>query len=161
VTFEETTPITMSAAVVRRAALGTISGLDATLRCSVDFDLYLRLAALGPFVCSHEPTVEYRLHGDQISRNQQRQVEAMYRIRLQTIDRARREGPRDLSERLQRKLAEIWVRDIHLAWWKRDMSRLRLLRTFADRLPGEVVERGAFRYRQYLPQAALRLWDGL
>jgi glycosyltransferase involved in cell wall biosynthesis len=161
VTFEETTPVTMSAALIRRDALTAAGGLDGTLRCSVDFDLYLRLAALGPFVCSHEPTVEYRLHGDQISWNQHRQVEAMYRIRLQAIERARQRETPELAAHLQRKLAQIWARDVHLAWWKRDMARLRLLRTFAGRLPGDVAGRGAFRYRQYLPAAALRLWDGL
>ena len=62
-------PVTQSAAVVRREVVIEAGGYDATMRHSEDFDLWLRLALIGPFVCTHEITCWRDAHEAQASRN--------------------------------------------------------------------------------------------
>ena len=55
--------------LIRASALTTISGLDASLWGVDDWDLYVRLAAVGEFVYQPQVALRYRLHGENASRD--------------------------------------------------------------------------------------------
>lgn len=62
-------PVTQSAAVVRRQVALDAGGYDTALRHSEDLDLWLRLAMIGPFVCTHAVTCWRDAHVGQASRD--------------------------------------------------------------------------------------------
>jgi glycosyltransferase involved in cell wall biosynthesis len=56
-------PIPTSSVVLRRAALVSAGGFESPVRLAEDWDLWLRLAALGAaFVCAPDAVVRYRRH---------------------------------------------------------------------------------------------------
>lgn len=56
-----------SCVMVRRTALEAIGGFDETLPSCQDWDLYMRLARLGPVEAVPETLVVYRIHGNSIT----------------------------------------------------------------------------------------------
>jgi glycosyltransferase involved in cell wall biosynthesis len=60
-------PLVPSGVVVRRAAITACQGFDTQFVRSEDWDLWLRLLALGPFVAVPEKLVWYRTHGENMS----------------------------------------------------------------------------------------------
>lgn len=60
--------ICMSSAIIRREAIDKIGFFDESLRMSEDFDYWLRVACKIKFAAIQESLVQYRLHGDQISK---------------------------------------------------------------------------------------------
>lgn len=58
-----------SSVVVRRDLFLELGGYDPSLSQSADWDMWLRLAARGPFDLVREPLVRYRVHGSSMSRN--------------------------------------------------------------------------------------------
>jgi glycosyltransferase involved in cell wall biosynthesis len=55
-------------ALIRRSALHTVGGFDASVLGADDWDLYLRLAEVGPFVYAHRHALSYRAHADNFSK---------------------------------------------------------------------------------------------
>ena len=58
-------PAGCSNVVIRAELLRTVGGFDVQLRHLADWDLWLRLAAIGPPACVPLPLVGYRIHGGQ------------------------------------------------------------------------------------------------
>lgn len=58
-----------SVAVVRRDAFAQTGGFDPRIAQGEDWDLWLRLAELGPFDLVDEPLARYRIHGANASRD--------------------------------------------------------------------------------------------
>lgn len=58
-----------SAALIRRRTLAKVGGFDPLLSQSADWDMWLRLAEVGPFAIIDRPLVRYRLHLTNMSRN--------------------------------------------------------------------------------------------
>lgn len=54
-------------ALIRRSALRAVGGFDATVWSADDWDVYLRLAEVGPFVYEHRHALSYRAHADNLS----------------------------------------------------------------------------------------------
>ncbi len=54
-------------ALIRRTALDKTGPWDSDLRGVEDWDMFLRLAEQGPFVCVPEPLFQYRFHGSNMS----------------------------------------------------------------------------------------------
>jgi glycosyltransferase involved in cell wall biosynthesis len=55
-------------ALIRHSALRAVGGFDATVWSADDWDLYLRLAEVGPFVYEHRHALSYRVHADNLSK---------------------------------------------------------------------------------------------
>jgi len=69
-----------STAVVRTEALRQIGGFRDDLRSAEDWDLWLRLAALGPVACSPRVGTLYLVRPDSVSRDQSRRIDAKQTI---------------------------------------------------------------------------------
>jgi glycosyltransferase involved in cell wall biosynthesis len=80
-------------AIVPRLALVTVGGYAEGYRYSQDYELWLRLAAVGPFVCTCAVTASYRWHPSQLSMTHQspQAVEA-HRARAEALARLRAGG---------------------------------------------------------------------
>lgn len=125
----------LSSTVVRREALIAAGGFDETERCSVDFDLLLRLARSHRFVSSREVTANYRWHGAQISTGSEAQVRATYRFRRRLLDELRRDGENDLAEELAEIFRERLAEDLWGAWNQGQTRWLRQLLALASLVP--------------------------
>ncbi len=107
-------------AVVRRAALLEAGGYDPDYRQAQDYELWLRLARLGPFVCVREVTADYRYHGGQISQMYRvEQTEEVFQARAACLARIAIEDPA-MAARLSEKLPKIWSEEMRRAWFRRD-----------------------------------------
>lgn len=126
---------TMSPAVTRRSAVVAVGGFDESLRSSVDFDLFLRLALRGPFVSSARVTSRYRWHGDQISARPTKQLASMYASRDRLLRSLIEGGRRDTAKVLAQGLRTCWHDDLWLAHAKHDAEALTLLTHVAGTLP--------------------------
>ena len=68
---------TTSSAIVRRDALNEVGGFDPTLPACQDWDLWMRLRAVGPFSVLREPLVRFFQSGtDRITKNSRAVMEA-------------------------------------------------------------------------------------
>ncbi len=128
---------TMSPSITRRDAVLAIDGFDERLRCSVDFDLFLRLALKGPFVCSHRVTTRYRWHGDQISAQPQAQQMAKYTARTNMMRALIAAGTADALPVLSRLLIDCLHHDMWAARARHDAPGLAHLIRLADEFPEE------------------------
>lgn len=54
--------------LIRADAVRRVGGLDSTLWGADDWDLYLKLAAIGPFIYRHRHALRYRAHHDNLSK---------------------------------------------------------------------------------------------
>jgi glycosyltransferase involved in cell wall biosynthesis len=54
--------------LIRASAIDAVGGFDPTLWSADDWDLYLRLAARGPFLYRHRHALSYRAHHDNLSK---------------------------------------------------------------------------------------------
>ncbi len=66
-TSHNSVPAGASSVLVRSAALARVGGFDVSLRVHEDWDLWLRLARLGPPACVREPLVALRWHSGNAS----------------------------------------------------------------------------------------------
>jgi glycosyltransferase involved in cell wall biosynthesis len=80
--------------MMRRAAYEEAGGYRAAFRVGQDWDLWYRLAALGPFVMLPEPLYTYRFDGDGISATRAEEQAAFARLSLQAM-RLRAQGQSD------------------------------------------------------------------
>src|SRR5690606_32283263 len=55
--------------LIRRDAIAQVGGFDSAIWGSDDWDLYLRLAKIGPFHYENRPALCYRVHGGNASGN--------------------------------------------------------------------------------------------
>jgi glycosyltransferase involved in cell wall biosynthesis len=76
----------LSATVARRAAVVRTGLFDPELRRGQDFDLWLRMARAGAhFAHNHMPLILRRIHGDNLSGDQQTQIERALRVLEKTL----------------------------------------------------------------------------
>jgi hypothetical protein len=119
-----------STAIARREVLEAVGGYDVSYLYSQDYDLWLRLAESGPFVCTDRLTGSYRWHDAQIS--QRRRIEQLmeaHRARHDAIDRA---TPRGIDRRGLRKAAlHRTTEDLALLWRTEDWDGAGRLLAFA------------------------------
>ncbi len=151
----------MMATVTRRSAVLAVQGFDESMACSVDFDLFLRLSRLGPFICSHTVTAHYQWHGNQISSRPLAQVQAIYVARRNMLKALSSSGDHVQAAALTDRLLQMLHRDLWIAWTKRDLVRLRTLLKLASTFDGTADLLARFRYRQHVPRPLMQLWDAL
>ena len=142
-----------SAVVVRRAAFVAAGGYDPALRHVEDYDLWLRVARLGPVVRSPHLTGVRRSHPGQTSRDTRRMLLAAWRVRAATRDRFAREAGADAASlaRYDAALCTAFGRDLRYAWETRSRATfLAVVEAAPAEVAGiaEVAER--WRRRAYL-----------
>lgn len=106
--------VTQSAVIVRREVALEAGGYDATMRHSEDYDLWLRLAATGPFVCTQEITCRRALHGLQASRDLLAMRRGAWRARTRAMQRAAG-GSRD--DAVRRAAVAGWRLELRDSWF--------------------------------------------
>jgi len=130
------TCVPQMSAVVRRDVIGSVGGYRQLSPVAPDYDLWLRISRLHPFVYSRRVTARYRWHPSQISHTDDAQVEAVYHYRWNFLrELQREEGQGELCRRVLAESRHCWIRDYVNAFRDRDPARLRLL----DQLRGRYL----------------------
>jgi glycosyltransferase involved in cell wall biosynthesis len=121
--------------IVRRDPLLQIGGFDESERYSEDFDYWLRLAYVHPFVSTHEVTSCWRHHPGQQSKFYEDQLKAAYRYRRRFCDRVRQDGDHDLVQDLARETLDIWRKDLREAWDEGKLKQFWTVQSLGAGLP--------------------------
>ena len=108
--------LTQSAAMVRRRALQAVGGYDERFRYSEDYDLWLRLAARAPFVCSHRVTSLHRVHDGQATMSEINLVRGCWAVRTEFLQRARRTYDAATVGAVEANLRIAYETDLTYAW---------------------------------------------
>jgi len=156
-------PVPQMGVAVRRALLLALDGYDEALRYAEDYDLWLRLAQLTPFVCTHAITSLHRGHDAQASRNAERIGRGAIEARHRLWQAAEQWDP-PTRERMAAVLREGWEQYLSECWRARDPGRFDGALALRDRVPdSEPMYRRWARRRPLLPLycAFTRLWDRL
>lgn len=119
--------IPQGSAVLRKDAVLAIGGYAADLRHADDFDLFLRLSRIGPFVMSPEVTAVYWKHADQLTRHGDKILGDIYRSRLRMIATIAGEGDQQLAGALRRRLDRMFQQDLLAVWQSREWGVSRVL----------------------------------
>ena len=131
--------VPQGAAVVRRSALRAVGGYTEDMRYAEDYDLWLRLARLGPFVATHEPTLHYRFHADQSSRALTGMFEGAWCARERALAAAARTLDPDALSALAARLLRQWELDLRAAWHYRSREPLATVLAQHHRVPGSAA----------------------
>lgn len=138
--------IAMHATVLfRRNALEQAGGYDVSLRACEDYDLYLRVARRWPVGCHCQVVAEYRQHGENMTRDAARMLQAVmqvmrreaeYAAQDQSVAVAHQEGVRFWRAYYGRRLArELGVALVGRQWRRAAQSARALLRDAPAYLP--------------------------
>jgi glycosyltransferase involved in cell wall biosynthesis len=125
-----------TACLVRRTAYEGVGGMDPHLWRADDFDLWLRLAEVGPFVASHDRLAAYRQHEGQVSAQRTEQLAELYTGRYRAWERAGKVGNEERRRRVAELSLGIWQQDLTEALRQRDLPRLRRFLAAAPEVPG-------------------------
>lgn len=120
-------PLPHQTLVCRMDALRAIGGYDESLPAADDFDLYLRLSRLGPFVRAPGVTAFYHAHAGQITAARPEVFRDIYRARLKAIEARRAAGEGLAVAALRQRLANLWDEDMARSWYARDFVLMREL----------------------------------
>jgi glycosyltransferase involved in cell wall biosynthesis len=122
-------PVIQSAAVVRRDAFRESGGYDPVIRLSEDYDLWNRLADIGPFSFVAKATVRRRMHAQQFSQRFRGElVRAWWDVRRRTVERRMRTGSTAVRRHLVQLLEQSARLDVDWAIWTGDVSMLSIVR---------------------------------
>jgi len=108
--------VPQTATIVRREAALAVGGYDVTMRHSEDYDLWLRLALAGPFVCSHQITGWWRMHLAQASRDAHAMRRGTWAARMRALETVRQAGDADRTRRTWRMTVDAWRHELADAW---------------------------------------------
>lgn len=120
-------PMPHQSTVLRKDAVRAIGGYTEDLRHADDFDLYLRLSRVGPFVLSPETTAVYWAHGGQLTSFGDKVVGDIYRSRLRMISAIAGQGDPQLAVALRQRLDRIFRQDLLAVWQSREWGVIRVL----------------------------------
>jgi glycosyltransferase involved in cell wall biosynthesis len=150
-------------AVARRALLQAVGGYDESLRYAEDYDLWLRLSQLMPFVCTHDVTCFHRGHQTQASQQMARIAEGAFVVRHRLWVEAGRDAP-EFREKMGAVLREAYDDYFGIAWRSRDREMFRAAFHLERYIPkGERVSARWRRRERLLPLylGVTGLWDRL
>jgi hypothetical protein len=156
-------PVPQMGVAVRRALALGIGGYDESLRYAEDYDLWLRLAQLTPFVCTHEVTSLHRGHEAQASRAAARIGRGAFEVRHR-VWRMADAWDAPTRDRIASALREAWDRYLGECWRARDPARFDDALSLASLVPGSAeIRRRWARRRPLLPayRELAHLWDRL
>lgn len=109
-------PVTQSAVIVRREVALAAGGYDVAMRYSEDYDLWLRLALVGPFICTHEVTCWREVHPAQASRSALSMRRGSWLARARAIEAVHRSGDRRRERAAQRAAIAAWCFELRDGW---------------------------------------------
>lgn len=128
-------PFHPSTVVVRRDALGPSSRFDSTITHMEDYDLWLRLARVGPMVFDPRPSVLIRRHRRNASRDWRRMAQGSLEVLERFLESGAPEGAIPAGA-LRRRIGLLW-HDLAYAWLVEDRpaEARAALRRSVPRLP--------------------------
>lgn len=109
-------PVTQSAAILRREVALAAGGYNTAMRYAEDYDLWLRLALLGPFICTHQVTCWREVHPGQASRNAFPMRRGAWSARSRAIDAVRRSGDAARERAAWRAFVAAWHYELRDGW---------------------------------------------
>ena len=149
-------PVPQSTVVARREELHAAGGYDATRHLSEDYDLWLRLAARGQFVCTNAITCRYRVHAQQATVKLGALITASWEVRIAAAERAVTSGRLDRAT-VDRLLAAAYAAEWAWVWDTRDSAAIHALFREGARVPGAATVARGWRSRVRWQQP----WRGL
>ena len=149
--------VPMMTAVVRRDALLRVDGFDAEMRYAEDYDLFVRLARVGPFVCTHTVTASYRQHGAQISHQRRGFRRDGWAVRRRWWEAWGRDAEPAVRERLADTFFGLWEGHLYEAWRDGASGEFHELMAQAAWIPGAAEAVPHWRRKGYLLWA-MRAW---
>lgn len=147
--------------VFRRAAVLAVGGYTAGVISTDDADLWLRMAQEWPFVCVHEATCRYRVHGGQVSSDLAGQRASFYENRARFVAGLAARGDHGRAADLEALLWEEWERDLSDYWYTRNFAGFDRFYAARAILSGKPGARTLRRWwpRAHTPRALIRLLD--
>jgi glycosyltransferase involved in cell wall biosynthesis len=112
--------VTQSAAAVRRGATLMAGGYRAGMRFAEDYDLWLRLADIGPFVRSPAVTCIRGIHEGQTSRRAEQMFRGAWAARLAARSRLTEGLRNEDTKSIDALLADALERDFAFIWRSQD-----------------------------------------
>lgn len=112
------------AVVIRRTALERVGGYDESLIANEDWDLWIRLAELGPFVYVDRVLADYRVHSQNLSSSRGQQNARLIEDRKRVLDKyyARQDLPPDAVQvkplAFQHLYEDIGMRHLEAHRWQ-------------------------------------------
>lgn len=133
--------------MVKREAFDAVGGFDPALRFSEDYDLWLRLAMMGPILYQVDTLASYRVHGGNISLAPGQELKA-FEGNLHALEKLVFEAS-DIEPRLRELAREmLYTTALGLGWARR-------------RAGSAWGAAQAYRRALALKPASLRAWTGL
>jgi glycosyltransferase involved in cell wall biosynthesis len=140
----------MSTCVVWREGAVALKGFDPTIRSVEDFEFFLRLSRLHPFICTHEITARYRKHSASESRQTVPNRMQEYSVRSRVLAAARNSELPAFVSRLESEWRRAWEIRLREAWGDRDIQLLRFYLGLELLVPGSDVMGKRWRRRARL-----------
>jgi len=145
--------------LVRRDALATIGGYDATFTQACDIDLYFRLSVIGTFAFAPQYLLNYRIHPGQMSTRAADQVRAHHRA----VRRFFEEHP-ELEKSIGRPVIDLSLTrhiesKLQSLYWRRKLDQFRDVLDYADRSHLDTPAIREWQRRGRVPAWLLRVKD--
>lgn len=109
-------PVTQSAVIIRREVALAAGGYDTTMRHAEDYDLWLRLALVGPFICTHQITCWREVHTAQASRSALAMRRGAWTARTRALGAVRRTGDQARARAAWDAFAAAWRYELRDGW---------------------------------------------
>jgi glycosyltransferase involved in cell wall biosynthesis len=157
--------VPQSAAVVRREAVLACGGYTPGMRHAEDYDLWLRLALLGPFIYSGRLTCVRQSHDGQASHQSVRMARGIWEARHRFWNAACQCDAGPPPQLYEAGCTRAYELQLSMAWRSRDRTLLREVIRLAPAVPGgpAAVRRWKRRERVVYPiwRLAATIWDAI
>lgn len=156
-------PVSMAhpSVMFRRDAIQNIGGYNPDIKRACDYDMYMRMSAVGTFAFVEEYLVNYRAHPNQLSAVPVEQT----RERDSAILRFFENHPDKLEEigsaTINAALAEHVAIKLESMWWQRRLPEFRQLLSYADEMSFNNAAIERWKQKSRWPNWLIRLKDRL
>lgn len=137
-----------SASLIRREAFDGVGGFDADYRYAEDFDFWLRLAQLFPFVNTYEVTSFYRIDAAGKARRKGADREWQCRSRHRMWQNLGESTVAERRTQLERIMLEEWQEHLQNAWYDADRATFERILGVAELVPGSASAAEHWRQRR-------------
>ena len=147
-------------ALIRRSTLERVGGFDPNLWGTDDFDLYIRLAEVGPFVYQPRTALLYRWHAGNASNQTARMLENEQKVRRKHVAAVERRvcsrADRSTEARERRYQDRMWLGWYHFLDGRYGAARRNYLAA-ARIAPGRFLKRRSWK-AAFVPDPLRPLW---
>lgn len=145
-----------------RNILEQAGGFDENIRYAPDFDLWLRLSLITPFVATSEVTSNYRWHNNQISTNNYfEQLRTVFRSRHTLANKLRNGGDIAHAELLENVSTEQFSERLWNAWKKDDIETLKAFLSYSEFVPDSKAITNQYSLKAAMPTIVRQTWKKL